>query len=52
MDTWKKVAIGAAAVVVVGGGTRAAGLWGGSSSENSKNLSFQLPTPISNVGYF
>lgn len=46
MDTWKKVAIGAAAVVVVGGGTRAAGLWGGSSSENSKNLSFQLPTPI------
>ncbi|CAM3083389.1 peptide ABC transporter substrate-binding protein [Leuconostoc gasicomitatum] len=46
MDTWKKVAIGAAAVVVVGGGARAAGLWGGSSSENSKNLSFQLPTPI------
>ncbi|WP_294974527.1 peptide ABC transporter substrate-binding protein [uncultured Leuconostoc sp.] len=46
MDTWKKVAIGAAAVVVVGGGTRAAGLWGGSSSSNSKNLSFQLPTPI------
>ncbi|MBZ6003713.1 peptide ABC transporter substrate-binding protein [Leuconostoc gelidum subsp. aenigmaticum] len=46
MDTWKKVAIGAAAVVVVVGGTRAAGLWGGSSSGNSKNLSFQLPTPI------
>ena len=46
MDTWKKVAIGAAAVVVVGGGTRAAGLWGGSSAGNSKNLSFQLPTPI------
>ncbi|MGY3742857.1 peptide ABC transporter substrate-binding protein [Leuconostoc inhae] len=46
MDTWKKVAIGAAAVVVVGGGTRAAGLWGGSSSGSNKNLSFQLPTPI------
>lgn len=45
METWKKVALGAAAVVVVGGGTRAAGLWGG-SSDNSKNLSFQLPTPI------
>ncbi|ADG40392.1 putative oligopeptide ABC transporter, substrate-binding proteinOppA [Leuconostoc kimchii IMSNU 11154] len=46
METWKKVAIGAAAVVVVGGGTRAAGLWGGGSAGNSKNLSFQLPTPI------
>lgn len=46
MDTWKKVAIGAAAVVVVVGGTRAAGLWGGSGSSNNKNLSFQLPTPI------
>ncbi len=45
METWKKVALGAAAVVVVGGGTRAAGLWGGSTN-NGKTLSFQLPTPI------
>ncbi|MET3357558.1 UNVERIFIED_ORG: oligopeptide transport system substrate-binding protein [Leuconostoc holzapfelii] len=45
METWKKVAIGAAAVVVVGAGTRAAGLWGGSAN-GGKNLSFQLPTPI------
>ncbi|MGYP001084259084 len=39
METWKKVAIGAAAVVVVGAGTRAAGLWGGSAN-GGKNLSF------------
>lgn len=47
MDTWKKVALGAAAVVVVAGGTRAAGLWGNSKDgANSKSLHFTLPTEI------
>lgn len=46
METWKKVAIGAAAVVVVGGGTRAAGLWGGDKSSSKDTLNFSLPTDI------
>lgn len=46
MDTWKKVAIGAAAVVVVVGGTRAAGLWGGSGSSAKNTLNYSLPTDI------
>lgn len=46
METWKKVAIGAAAVVVVGGGTRAAGLWGGDKNSSKDTLNFSLPTDI------
>ncbi|MGY3702778.1 ABC transporter substrate-binding protein, partial [Leuconostoc gelidum] len=46
MDTWKKVAIGAAAVVVVGGGTRAVGLWGGEKSAAKGTLNYSLPTDI------
>ena len=47
METWKKVAIGAAAVVVVGAGTRAAGL-----SKWWQKFVIPIANTNSDIGYF